>query len=331
MDSFYPHNEAADLVQIWSLKASNEDAPLVKAGLSFPAYSIDSDLLKIKKFDGGDTAKVYVSDLQLSEKRTSEGIFSVVGVLCAKELPPVKKHVMNPKRVPYIRQHAGIVGYGALVFEQSLMNLSSIGYDMVVAFGSREIEGWKTEKTHAVGGPELSSSCRYFTVGKNTPDNSKVAFPSAVDPFGVLSSYVNETVNHCFDNDVMYMQYNDKTRRCMLKDPATFQLGDVVEMGVSLVTWKTGRNNTLESKYTTKLVLRTLTFLDGSLSRKAYIARNARPVKSININTEEVLNTLSLKRARFVEDQLHETFEGDEQETCETRRKLARMNLDDVE
>ncbi|KAK7050769.1 hypothetical protein R3P38DRAFT_3174241 [Favolaschia claudopus] len=116
MDAFYPHHEAADLVQFWSLRASEAKSPLIKAGIVTPAFSIDPELATIKKFEGGDSAKVFLPD---ANGHAAEVTFSIVGVLGAKDLPPVKKSQINSKRVPYIRQHAGILGYGSLAFEES--------------------------------------------------------------------------------------------------------------------------------------------------------------------------------------------------------------------
>ncbi|KAK7007945.1 hypothetical protein R3P38DRAFT_3211600 [Favolaschia claudopus] len=310
MDTYYAHQEAAETVQIWSVKSTETNSPLVKCRFAQPACDLDTDLVTVKKFDEGETGKIFIAD---GSGSPTEAIFTIVGVLCAQELPPVKRHSFAAKRVPYARQYAGIVGYGAPAFDLALSNLSSVAYEMAVAFGTRDIVGWKIEKSHTIGGSELSSSCRYFTVGRKIPEGDKIPFANAVDPYGVLTAFVTETVAHCVDNDVLYMQF--KNNQCFPKDPSTFQNGDIVEMGVSLVTWRTGKHNSPERKYTSKLVLRSLTLLDNTLSKKAYFARQA----------PQTLPSAGDKRIRPIEQGEH----GDGGEESEARRKLARMHIDD--
>ncbi|KAJ7442961.1 hypothetical protein FB451DRAFT_1376795 [Mycena latifolia] len=57
------------------------------------------------------------------------------------------------------------------------------------------------------------------------------------------------------------------------KDPATFRSGDVVEMGFAIVAFKQAMRGGDPNKHVCKLVLRTLTVLDSSLSKAAFQAR----------------------------------------------------------
>jgi hypothetical protein len=54
--------------------------------------------------------------------------------------------------------------------------------------------------------------------------------------------------------------------RYIEKDPATFKSGDIVEMGFAFVAWRKGKHS-IGPEYSCKLVLRTLTFIDGKYTK----------------------------------------------------------------
>ncbi|KAJ7816409.1 hypothetical protein B0H14DRAFT_2190476, partial [Mycena olivaceomarginata] len=88
----------------------------------------------------------------------------------------------------------------------------------------------------AAQGQEITSNCRYFTVGSNIPAALKAPFHPQTDPNGVLSAHLSDKVAHCADNDVVYMALDDdKLVWYIEKDPATFKTGDIVEMGFVFV------------------------------------------------------------------------------------------------
>ncbi|KAJ7321332.1 hypothetical protein DFH08DRAFT_662266, partial [Mycena albidolilacea] len=121
---------------------------------------------------------------------------------------------------------------------------------------------------------QISSNCRYFTVGPNIPSEARTKFHPKTDPHGVLVRHLSENLAHCFDNDVvMYMVFKGEEwsivapillkglYRYVEKDPGTFKTGDIVEMGFALVAWKKQGKN-VGPDWSCMLVLRTLTFLD---------------------------------------------------------------------
>ncbi|KAJ7785425.1 hypothetical protein B0H14DRAFT_3506931 [Mycena olivaceomarginata] len=246
MDEFYP-NELAAGVEEWSIALSQKDSPFTSHNLSFPAAALDASKITIKKIDGGRTAKAMFPG---TGQHRQEAELTVVGVLKDMDLPPVKK-----------------TRYNTDSFQQSLDALKHVAYEMFSSFESGTIEPWIPDPKSETYGSSLTSNCRYFTLGKSVPQELKTPFDRHTDPHNVLSSFLTESVTHCFDNDVAYMDL--KENKYVDKDPSTFQRGDIVEMGFAFVAWKIPRRQSGPS-YTCKLVMRSLTFLDGKYSKQAY-------------------------------------------------------------
>ncbi|KAJ7320707.1 hypothetical protein DFH08DRAFT_713615 [Mycena albidolilacea] len=220
-----------------------------------------------------------------------EAVFTVVGVLKAKDLPPVKgsrqvfrffintttltqqRRSLKADRLQYARQHATLAGWDAPSFKKALENMQEAAYTMYSAFSEDAIEPWRPEVSDPHNA-EISSNCRYFTVGRNIPVDSRTKFHPRTDPHGVLTRFLSDGVAHCFDNDVMYMASFSVSspipyitlRRYVEKDPGTFKTGDIVEMGFAFVAWKKPGKN-VGPDWSCMLVLRTLTFLDGQFTK----------------------------------------------------------------
>ncbi|KAJ7801011.1 hypothetical protein B0H14DRAFT_3490076 [Mycena olivaceomarginata] len=173
----------------WSDKMCKDDAPLIKMGMAWPATALNNELVTIKELEGGRCAKAM---FPTAGSHRQEAVFTIVGALKAKELPPVKA-----SRQPESR-----------TFKKALENMQEAAYTMFSA--------------------SISSNCRYFTIGRNIPSESQTKFHPRTDPHGVLTRYLSDNVAHCFDNDVMYMAF--KGEEYVEKDPGTFKTGDIVEM-----------------------------------------------------------------------------------------------------
>ncbi|KAJ7234022.1 hypothetical protein B0H12DRAFT_961120, partial [Mycena haematopus] len=109
---------------------------------------------------------------------------------------------------------------------------------------------------------------RYFTAGCDIAKDACVAFNKKVDPANVLTKMLSKDLVHCLDSEVHYLQIKDNqyvATHCLKyvrKDPTGFRIGDIVELGVCVTTFKVG-----ESAYITKLVLRYVTYLDGHVTQ----------------------------------------------------------------
>jgi hypothetical protein len=84
--------------------------------------------------------------------------------------------------------------------------MQEVAYTMYSAFDEDTIEPWRPEMPddHCA---QISSNCRYFTVGRNIPSESQTKLHPKTDPHGVLTRYLSESMAHCYDNDVMYMVF----------------------------------------------------------------------------------------------------------------------------
>ncbi|KAJ7852321.1 hypothetical protein B0H14DRAFT_2580936 [Mycena olivaceomarginata] len=217
MDSFYPAEAAAQAIIEWNDKLSKPDAPLIKMARAWPASALDCELVTIAQVNGGQSAKAM---FPTTGPHRQEAVFTIVGALKAKDLPPVKGMKMKIDRLKFARQHATLSGWNAPYFKKALENMQDVAYTMYSAFAENAVEPWRPE-TADEGEAVISSNCRYFTVGRNIPEQSRTTFHHRTDPHGVLAKYVSDHVAHCVDNDVMYMAY--KEDEYTDKDPSTFK------------------------------------------------------------------------------------------------------------
>ncbi|KAJ7834532.1 hypothetical protein B0H14DRAFT_2590811 [Mycena olivaceomarginata] len=143
----------------WSERMCKEDAPLIKMGMAWPAMALNIDEITIKELQGGQTAKAM---FPTDGPHRQEAVFTVEGVLKAKDLPPVKgsrqvfrcfvnmasltqqRHSLKADRLQYACQHATLAGWDAPSFKKVLQNMQEATYTMYSASGRDVIEPWRT-------------------------------------------------------------------------------------------------------------------------------------------------------------------------------------------
>ncbi|KAJ7836760.1 hypothetical protein B0H14DRAFT_2589501 [Mycena olivaceomarginata] len=244
MDSFYPAKAAAIAIGEWSDKMCKEDAPLIKMGMVWPATALNNELVTSKELEGGRSAKA----------------------------------ILKADRLMYARQHATLARWDAPCFKKALENMQEVAYTMYTAFDEDTIEPWRPEYPDDHN-TQISSNCRYFTVGRNIPSEARTKFHLKTDPHGVLARRLSENVAHCFDNDVMYMAFKGEESR-------HFQNGGHIGDGFALVAWKKQGKN-VGPDWSCMLVLRTLTFLDGRFTKEAHFAREAYKAQQIKMRAAD--------------------------------------------
>lgn len=116
---------------------------------------------------------------------------------------------MSKNRIQYARQHATIVGYNDENYKRGISNIQDVAYTLATVFPAEDVTTWVPEDVNELYGVSLVGNCRYFTVGRNIPENSKVPFDHNVDLAGTLRSYLNDSVAHCLDNSVVYLELKD--------------------------------------------------------------------------------------------------------------------------
>ncbi|KAF8183530.1 hypothetical protein K438DRAFT_1975005 [Mycena galopus ATCC 62051] len=311
MDDFYPREQAAVAIEEWNARLGSSDAPFIKLGLTFPASYVNPANITISKLQGSLGAKAMFPN-------KTEAVFTLVGVLTEKELPPVKRSEMSHSRVHYARQHATIAGLSSALFLQAVKNLEDISFEMYRVFAEGEMQSWHSDSDSEELGGLISSNCRYYTTGKHVPASSKTTFDDRTDPHGILSGYLSDKVSHCFDNDVAYLALANETY--VDKDPATFRTGDIVEMGFAFTAWKLPKSD-VGPKYTSRLVLRSLTYVDGTFTKEAHLSRSkARPLVGPRIDAPDVSNQIAKRRMK-------DAVANDGVDIPEIRAKLSKMMI----
>ncbi|KAJ6464408.1 hypothetical protein C8R45DRAFT_939926 [Mycena sanguinolenta] len=272
MDEHYKHDLAAAAVEEWNVRLSSEDAPL--SGVAVPASRADpTQVAIIKDIPGGGARLVF----NAGTAGETEAVFSLVGALHVSDLPPVslqQAKMIGPK---CLWQHVTIVGYNSAQFKSAVANMETIAFEMSRSFKNDELCLWRPGSGEGEVGLSVSANCRYFTVGPNVPADHKAVFDPLTDPRKHLESMLSSAVHYTFDNVVTYLAL--AKGEYAFYPPESFKVGDIVEVGFTITVWKLAADNN-GAKFTTNLVLRTLTLLDGALTRKAALDRSAAAARA---------------------------------------------------
>ncbi|KAK6974305.1 hypothetical protein R3P38DRAFT_2584384, partial [Favolaschia claudopus] len=196
-----------------------------------------------------------------------EAVLTVRGVLTKKDLPPdLTTASMNKAKAQWARQHVSLIAYDSPSIQKTVDTIRALGYKMHVGLPDAKVAQPNINSRQRLG-VELELNCRYYTTGRSTLESHKTEFAEFVDPQGVLASFVTDSVSHCQDNQVAYMDFKcGKYSRYELKDPSAFQVGDIVEVGFAMVAWRNSKANE-DLSYVTTMVLRSVTLLDDTYTK----------------------------------------------------------------
>ncbi|KAF8134066.1 hypothetical protein K438DRAFT_1997893 [Mycena galopus ATCC 62051] len=309
------HTAAA--IEEWNARLGSSDTPFIQLGLTFPASFVNPANITISRLQGSLGAKAMFPN-------KTEAVFTLVGVVTQREVPPVKRTEMSHSRVHYARQHATIAGVSSALFLQAIQNLEDISFEMHCVFAEAEMQPWHPDADPEELGGLVSSNCRYYTTGKHVSETTKTTFDERTDPHGILSGYLSDTVSHCFDNDIAYLALVDETY--VDKDPAVFRAGDIVEMAFAFMAWKLPKSD-VGPKYTSRLVLRALTYRDGTFTKEAHLGRSkARSIASPRLDTgkaPDVGNQITKRR-------LKDAVACDTTSIPEIRVKMSKMMIQEA-
>ncbi|KAJ7662860.1 hypothetical protein B0H17DRAFT_1144236 [Mycena rosella] len=231
-------------------------------------------------------------------------IFTVVGVLKLFDLPPVKRNSLTAARVPYARAYAEVVGYDSSHFATALANVKDLAYDLSTKFPADCVEHWIATPDSDIFGPGLGSSCHYYTMGGDIPGESRSAL--------------------CRKRRCISLLEEKQLFRYATKDLSGFRVGDIVEMGFELVVFRQTKRGE-DDKHICKVVLRTLTPLDGSFAKAAFNAR-ADPEqagKSVTASQKKPKQAPAKRRLDF------EDLSSDDEDSADTRQRMAGLRLND--
>ncbi|KAJ7016067.1 hypothetical protein C8F04DRAFT_1282792 [Mycena alexandri] len=248
--------------------------------------------------------------------RRREAVFTVIGAIINKAFPPVNSASVLRHSAHLAAQEITVGGLGDATFRQSIKNLDDVCYKLSVQFPEGSVDNWAA--TTGDHGETLKATCCYFTMGNNTPAEVKVLFASNVDPQKVLEKLTSESISHCKDNDVDYLEWKDE--KLIRKNPVRFRVGDIVQVGILVCAFRASKTGNTP-RYMCKLVLRSVTLLDVSMTRRAQASRLEAEKK----NPNPAFNARAFKRTRA---QIESDSEDDELPTA--RQKMSNLTIEDV-
>ncbi|KAF8874592.1 hypothetical protein BD779DRAFT_1408722, partial [Infundibulicybe gibba] len=167
-----------------------------------------------------------------------EMVFTIQGILCAKDLPPLSQRpTVQASRYRFLKQGITITGLGSPTFERALNGARQLFglFDCHFAEGKLEPWGMGTHEDYTA----LEFGNRYFTLKKDAPGMVEVPFGPGVDSHGILKDMAKKGgYIHGEENVVVYFQQHtdkDGTRIFRTAGPHIFWVGDLVEIQASFV------------------------------------------------------------------------------------------------
>ncbi|KAK7017882.1 hypothetical protein VNI00_018557 [Paramarasmius palmivorus] len=221
-----------------------------------------------------------------------EMVFRLPGILVAKELPPIEKPMGKNTKAKYLKQSVTVAGLGNSAFTQSVQALSILDAAFGRWLGTDNIQPNAIVSSFR-GNLAIQASNRYFTPAllARAGDEPIVDLEQHVDPKGILRKLAGDEYVHLSENQVIYttitktehgkdrynvIPFTIVTKVAHLLDsnlslpPRSFQLGDIVELLVSVLAVKVDMRT---GKYRMVCTLRAISLLDGSISEIANIMK----------------------------------------------------------
>ncbi|KAF8802342.1 hypothetical protein BYT27DRAFT_7112844, partial [Phlegmacium glaucopus] len=213
---------------------------------------------KVKHFERPTTLRLIQIDM--NNQVAEEAVFTIQGVLSAKNLPPIEllmrgnSQTVEPRtssQARYLCQGIGLVGYGTTTFEKAISSTQEIYgiFDRNVQDAS--LESWALT-TSTVQGSIFEASNRYLTLKRDTPDMQPVSISPLVDPHSILKRLTKEGFWYEEENNMHYYQVHK----------SIFRIGDIVEAQVLFIAVPLKDN-----KHKMLVILRSIALLDTQFSQ----------------------------------------------------------------
>ncbi|KAJ7060855.1 hypothetical protein C8F01DRAFT_1231375 [Mycena amicta] len=177
------------------------------------------------KLDAVDIAEVVPASLFKAvvddgEGGQQEALFTVVGVLGRKEFPPVSQRDINTQTAVKLSQLLVMHGCGTSQLECLTKLVTDLHWMASETITSAPVYVLDPLTVH----PTLKLSFGLNTHRSDIPDKVKVVFNEWVDPEGLLADLRIETLDHCFDNAMQYLEFSDTKFTTI--NPVAFQQYD---------------------------------------------------------------------------------------------------------
>ncbi|KAK7033606.1 hypothetical protein VNI00_012843 [Paramarasmius palmivorus] len=261
------------------------------------------DSFRMETMQGGvPDAWRLVTDLESPE----EIVFKIQGVLSFIELPPFTKHPGKRTRAGFLRQGIAITGLGTESFEKSLDGIKVADHVLKRSVPQQAAEplGCFSDLN---GYTTFHVSNRYFLPRRLVEGEESVDFPDNVDPYGILRKIAGSEFVHTKENVVKY----ERIKRVSAEDitfeavsPTIFRSGDIVEAQFTLMVVPIGKGG--RPPYKTFPVLRTITMLDDTYSKKAAVDKILAPKVKMTLKRDagnwretEELTSKQLRKMRL--------------------------------
>ncbi|TFK53518.1 hypothetical protein OE88DRAFT_1611284, partial [Heliocybe sulcata] len=183
----------------------------------------------------------------------------VVGILCAKDLPPqLEPLIRKAYKKQFLNQSIQITGLSDETFKNAMQGIAIIHRHMSRSFKDGAMQSWAPSDFD--GHPAIDVTTRFFNHSKAPGGTISIPFDTNIDPKGILSKLVDDKWVHTPDNTVDYCQFiqkEDEKFKYIKCNPAIFRIGDIVEVEVGFIAIPIA-----SSQVRLGLVLRSLTALD---------------------------------------------------------------------
>ncbi|KAF8811290.1 hypothetical protein BYT27DRAFT_7040346, partial [Phlegmacium glaucopus] len=140
-----------------------------------------------------------------SEPVMEEAVFTVQGIIVAKDLPPINDKPRIPEhRFRYLRQNICLSGLGSATFSSALDSAQVIYKHFDRQFPEGVLDSWSPRQSTNPGLDSLDISNRYLTPLKEVGGLESIPFHKGVDPRNILRDMAKGNHIHTEDNRVEY-------------------------------------------------------------------------------------------------------------------------------
>ncbi|KAF8240630.1 hypothetical protein L208DRAFT_1231697, partial [Tricholoma matsutake] len=170
-----------------------------------------------------------------------EAVFTIQGILIAKELPPLQqKPKVTAQRYRFLWQQVTLTGLSSPTFTSALNAAVEIYGCFDHQFSEGILESW-TASQEMLDMPCFDISNHYLMPAKETNDPD-IASQKKVDPRGILHGMADGdgtcSYIHTEDNQVQYFsacREANGNRKFLPCEPQSFWIGDIVQAQLSFV------------------------------------------------------------------------------------------------
>ncbi|KAF9465631.1 hypothetical protein BDZ94DRAFT_1306973 [Collybia nuda] len=237
-----------------------------------------SDGIKVNRVDHPTTWRL----LRGINEDQEELVFTIRGVIIAKDLPPVlQRPRLSAGRYKYLRQSLTISGLGTTKFDQALAAATEIYGAFDRTFPDGQLESWSASGFISPGDfSALDASNRYMIPRRDVPKAQHQPFPPHVDPKRILEEMaIGSEHVHTEENSVFYFTSHlvgPGKRTFVDAPPQTFRIGDIVEVQVSFVAVPLKGD-----QYKMLTILHSIALLDGSFGQSASMIKKAQQTTQV--------------------------------------------------